>query len=60
MEGEPDHREARVVVPVQDADAGALVQELPALEVAMGNSVNGGAERNGKGEGPLQDPGLAG
>jgi len=45
-------------VPVQDADAGASVQELPALEAAPENPVGGGSERDWNGEGPTEDLGL--
>jgi hypothetical protein len=57
MDKEPDHREVRVV-PVQPADTRSSLQKLPTLEAAIENSVGGGAERDGKAERPLQDPGL--
>jgi len=43
------------VVPVQDIDGRAPVQELQALEDAAEGPVSGGAKRDGKGEEPLQD-----
>lgn len=43
---------------VQDADAGAPIQRLPALAAAAGDPVDIGAEEDWKEEGPLQNPGL--
>jgi len=53
IDQEPDLREVRLV-PIQDADAGAPIQKLPVLAAAAEDPVDGGAEEDWKGEGPLQ------
>jgi hypothetical protein len=56
MDKEP--ADCRVLaVPVQDPDAGPLVQELPPLEAAAVDPVGVGAKGEWEGEGSVQGPG---
>src|SRR3978361_1508520 len=49
-----------LVVPVQDANAGALPQGVPGVEGAAEDLVDGGQEGDGAMEEPLEGPGPSG
>jgi len=58
LDEEPAHR-SMLVVPVQDANTGALPQGVLGVEGAAEDLVGGGQERDREGEEPLEDPGSA-
>jgi hypothetical protein len=59
LDEEAAHRPV-LVVPVPDANAGALLQGVPGVEGAAQDLVGGGQERDRTGEELLQGPGPTG